>query len=474
MWNKIFTSVTILFISCSFSPLSFASNTACGQQDFETIKRDLQQILAQVDELRREHAAEIDALRRRLVDLDKRGAPSPLPGKDTLERDELEALRVAAEAEAKKEARVEEPIEETIFKSGSLGLQALNPEISITGDLLGSYRAGDAVERHTDWFFRALGIHFEAYLDPYSRFKAAVPINENGAELGEAYFTRYGVFGNVNVTLGKFRQQFGVVNRWHKHALDWFDFPVALRLVFGEGGLNQTGASLDWSGSVGSLSQEIVLQLTDGDNARMFGENSKNRPSILAHYKLYQDLSASTYVELGATGLLGWNDIWETTGGQIEETLSARVYGVDFTLAWEPTNRMRYRNLEWRSELYMADKEIQAPDGSGTDHLRPWGVYTSLQMKVSRTLDLGTRLDFYRPDDKAYAALPDLSLFPLAVTDDDANRYQLGLYATWWPSPFVKFRLGYAHQGGTGMGEDERIATFQVVFAAGPHKHERY
>ena len=198
------------------------------------------------------------------------------------------------------------------------------------------------------------------------------------------------MLGNLNVTLGKFRQQFGVVNRWHKHALDWFDFPLPLRYVFGNGGLNQTGGSLDWSGSIGPLSQEMILQATDGDNGRMFGQNSKNRPSVLAHYKLYQDLSPSTYVELGGTGLLGWNDSWPIQdGSKVDEVLDTQVYGVDFTFAWEPTAQMRYRNLEWRSEFYMVDKEIQAPDRSGTDRLRPWGAYSSLQAKVSRTVDLG-------------------------------------------------------------------------------------
>jgi hypothetical protein len=41
----------------------------------------------------------------------------------------------------------------------------------------------------------------------------------------------------------------------------------------------------------------------------------------------------------------------------------------------------------------------------------------------------------------------------------------------------VKFRVGYAYERGSGsgsMGEDQHIAAFQTVFAAGPHKHERY
>jgi hypothetical protein len=473
---KILAPLAILSILFASPSICRASPVTSEKEEFLELQQQVRELVQQLSEMRREHAAEIEALNQNVAELRRATASGARPEQGAVEVDDLEALRRAAATEASKEAKAEELPEEKVFSFGSLGLQALNPEISLTGDMLGSYLSGDDVTNQWDWDFRALGIHFETYLDPYSRFKASVPVNEDGAELEEAYLTRYGVIGNLNVTLGKFRQQFGVVNRWHKHALDWFDFPRALRYVFGNEGLNQTGTSLDWNGSIGPLAQEVILQVTDGDNGRMFGENSKNRPSVLAHYKLYRDLSPSTYVELGATGLVGWNNRWLMSDGSIDkDALVAQVYGVDFTLAWEPTDRMRYRNLEWRNEFYIVDKKIQAPDGSGSDALHPWGAYSSLQVKVSRTIDLGARFDYYRPEAKSYAALGGgLSLFPLAVTDSGSERYAVGVFATWWQSPFVRFRVGYSHERGSGMGADEHIATFQTVFAAGPHKHERY
>jgi len=395
--------------------------------------------------------------------------------------DELEALRLAAEAEAEQPVETEEETAKTTFKSGSLGLQTLNPEISVTGDIIGMYQSGDDSRPDWDFTFRGLGIHCEAYLDPYSRFKAAFPVSEGGATLGEAYFTRYGTLGGGSLTLGKFRQQFGVVNRWHKHGLDYVDFPLPLREVFGPGGLNQTGVSLDWNGPLGGASQEFTLQVTDGDNPRVFGENAENRPSILAHYKLNRDISASTYCEVGLTGLWGWNDEWvvdipsPAPDTYDYDTRTARVYGIDFTVLWEPTYMMRYRNVEWRTELYCMDKDIRAPDGTtGRDSLRPWGVYTSLQAKVSRTVDVGGQLGYFRPDVKGYASTADLSLSPLAVTEDDAHRWLGALYLTWWQSPFVKFRVQYEREDGSGMGDPVDRVMLQCVFAAGPHKHERY
>jgi hypothetical protein len=406
-------------------------------------------------------------------------------GKET-DRDDLDALRRAAAAAAAEGAKAaEEGAEETVFKSGNLGLQALNPEISVTGDMLGAYQSGNDEAAVWDSAFRNLGLHVESYLDPYSRFKAAVPVSTEGVELGEAYFTRYGLPGNTNITLGKFRQQFGVVNRWHKHALDWFDFPLPLRAVFGPGGLNQVGLSLEWSGASGPLNHSVWFEVTDADNPLMFDYNARNRPSFLARYGVYQDLSPSTYLEIGATGLAGWNEDWH---GEVDTSFTAAqaaayaksdprvtaVYGADLTLVWEPTGRMRYRNVQVRSEAYFVDKDLYAPDGSGVDRLTPWGFYSLVYAKVSRTVEVGARYDYFEPNTRDYVYGGAPAPVPLAVTTDDAYRQLAGAWVTWWQSPFVKFRGGYSIETGRGTGSDEQFVTLQMVFAAGPHKHERY
>ncbi len=470
---KIMSLLIWLIALLMLAPPSRAEQEMVDSGELQTLKDQLQEAMQRIGEIETEHAAQIAALNEKIQQLEPGRPPDTTADEKAQAGDDLEALRHAAAAEADKKTSTEKPLEETTFESGNLGLQAMNPEISVTGDMLEFYREGDDVQTSSDVVFRGMGLHFEAYLDPYSRFKAAVPINENGAELGEVYFTRYGILPNTNITLGKFRQQFGVVNRWHKHALDWFDFPLALRMVFGPGGLNQTGLSLGWNGATGPVTHELIFQATDGDNGQILGQNAKNRPSLLTHYKIYKDLSPSTYVELGGTGLVGWNNEWPTTDGTINQTLTAYVYGLDFAIAWEPLDRMRYRNIEFRTEAYFVDKEIQAPDNSGTDRLNPWGFYSSLLAKVGRTIDINLRFDYYRPEVKSYGDDPGMPLSP-TVTTADAYRQQAGVNLTWFQSPFVKFRAGYAYASGRGTGAAENIVRLQMVFAAGPHKHERY
>jgi len=269
-----------------------------------------------------------------------------------------------------------------------------------------------------------------------------------------------------------------VVNRWHKHALDQVDFPLALRQIFGEGGLNQTGLSLDWAmPTLWGRAQGLTVQLTEGENDRLFGSNSDGNPSVLVHYKNFRDLSKDTYLELGATGLIGWNDEWPVESGEVSRTedrdLATRVFGLDCSLLWEPTDRMRYRNVEWRSELYWLNRELLAPDATGRDTLNAWGAYSYVQTKLNRQWNLGIRGDYYHPDNKSYATTESL-LAPLAYPDNDTYLWQVGPYITWDLSPFVRLRLEYDHLSGHGSADSDDIVWFQLVFSGGPHKHERY
>ncbi len=289
--------------------------------------------------------------------------------------------------------------------------------------------------------------------------------------------TRFGVFEGGNLTFGKFRQQFGVVNRWHKHALDQFDFPLALRQIFGEGGLNQTGVSLDWVlPRLGKSSQDLTLQLTNGQNPRLFSGNTLGTPSFLVHYKNYRDISKDTYFEIGLSGLVGWRDEWDVDTGEgmvtENDSLPTFVYGMDLNLLWEPTERMRYRNLVWRTELYILNREILAPDGSGKDTIDAWGAYSYVQSKLNRTLDLGLRFDYYEPDTKGYVGLAPW-LIPHAFSDS-VTQWQVVPYLTWQQSPWVRWRIEYNHLEPGDIFEPEDIIYLQLIFAAGPHKHDRY
>lgn len=400
--------------------------------------------------------------------------------------DERERLRIAA-AGALGAAGLETATEATpsaqavTFKAGELGQQALNPEISLTGDVIAQFRSQEGVREHARGTFRSLGVHGECYLDPDTRFKSSFPILENGTQLGEAYVTRVGFSKDLNLTLGKFHQPFGTVSRWHQHALDQVDFPLALRRLFG-GPLNQIGVSFDWQlPAERGMGREFTMQVAHANNGALFGQNSRGVPCLLLRYKQFRDVDASTYLEWGITGLAGTNDRWSVGAAPVaairDESRPTFALGIDLTRLWEPTDRMRYRNFCWRTEGYYLARDIITVAGD-RDTARAWGAYTNVNWKLNRVLESGIRLDYYRPDSKPYAAaVTPTTLYANAlhmVSGKDPYEFQVSPYWTWHQSPWVRYRLEFDYRKGHNMEPDDRRITLQCIWAGGPHLHDRY
>jgi hypothetical protein len=220
-----------------------------------------------------------------------------------------------------------------------------------------------------------------------------VGITPNGVGLGEAYMTWTSVLPGLSLTVGKFRQEFGVVNRWHLPGLDQYDWPIAMREIFGPGGLGQVGFSIDWlMPSLWAHTNHLVLQVTNGQNERLFAGEFFSIPATLLRLKSYWDLNESTYFELGLTGMVGWNNARGKADAngelQDEDWRPTYVWGADWTLVWEPLQQAKYRNVTARGELYGARKELD-----GDEVVQALGLYQYVEGKLSRSWVLGARFD---------------------------------------------------------------------------------
>lgn len=374
--------------------------------------------------------------------------------------DETELVKLLNQAESytPKEEKTEK---DKIFKTGQRSLQAINPEISVTGDAYGQGVFNDdgfTGNARTGGYFRVLGLHFQSNLDPFSFAKVAVEINPEGIELGEAYATWTEVIKNVSMTAGKFRQQFGVVNRWHAHGLDQFDFPLPLTTILGGDGLNQTGLSFEWlMPSLWANANSLTLEVTNGQNDQLFSGEMFSFPSILAHLKNYYDITPNTYLELGFTGLAGKNNFrgYDENGLKVlEDNCSTYVGGIDFTLMWEPLNQAHYHSFLFRSEFYYAHKELL-----NDRKIKAWGGYAYGEYKFNERFYSGIRFDYS---------------LPFVEDNNGKNMTQIVPYITWWQSHWVRFRLQYNYLTGNALNPAVNILLLQLTWAMGPHKHERY
>ena len=455
-----------LALFCLLIPLAAgAQETPAGRSTDDPIAVLRREIAA----LKDEYGARLTALEERLAALEaarEAGAPAaaipvepeapaaqaPL-APPAAPDDELAALRAAA-AEAAGQTAATGPGPEAgpaepssggttpAVPGGERNLNRLNPEVSITGDMVG-FATNRGPE---DFNARELELNFQSALDPFSLTKWTLSFSpEEGVDIEEAYVTYAGLRGGVSLTAGKFRQNFGLLNRWHLHALPQLDYPLAVQSYFGDEGLAQTGLSATWLlPHPWATANELNLELTDGESDA-FGGESFERLVGLAHLKNYWDVNPSTYLELGLSGVVGGNG----SGGD------SRVWGTDFTVHWQPPGRALYREITWRTELFRSERD--SPEGEEEIRGESWGGYSYLEGLLRQNLYAGLRYD--RVED------------PL-----DPEHLTWGLFPslTWWQSEFVRLRGEYGYLKDALTGGSEKKFSLQLVWSAGPHKHEIY
>jgi hypothetical protein len=375
---------------------------------------------------------------------------------------EIEHLQQAAAAEAAKAAAPEATDSGTEFVSGTRMQTELNPEISINGDVF--LIGGDNLK--TEMQPRHFELDFQSYLDPYTRMKVVFGYEgahsvwgyeehdhehegedeheEGGFELEEGYLNWVNLPGNTSLTVGKKRQQFGVLNRWHLHALPQTDFPWVLQESFGAHGLSGTGVSLEWMmPRLWSDANELVVEIMNGNNEVAFAGSDWRKPTFLASLKSYWDLSDNTYLQFDITGLHGVTDH--------EGELSHDFLALDLVYDWYPLGRELYRGFQLRGMLLRSWLDLEEGDSLNT-----WGGYLYGQYKFARRWITGLRWDWVEDQREA-----------------DHEYWGVSPYLSFWQSEFVRLRGQYSLRDHNIFGTDHRFE-LQFTFAAGPHKHEEY
>ncbi len=396
---------------------------------------------AEIAALRADYEARIERLEARLADLEARApAPRPEPSSQP-EVDELAALREAArQAAGPPEATVSVSTPAAEAPVGrERNLNVLNPEISATGIVVGNSTSEDREEFEAQEF----EIDIQAALDPFSRTRFTLAVREDGVELEEGYLAYSSLPGGLELLIGRFRQRFGPLNRQHLHALPQSDYPLVYQAFFGDEGLGQTGLSFNWLlPRPWATANEITLEITDGENEVAFAGEEFEDFSVLGRVKNFWQLSDATYFEWGLSGI----------AGKTATDADSAVYGIDFTISWQPPGRTKYRGLTWRLELLQSERDDEA--GVSRDLL---GGYTYLEGLVARNLYVGARFD--RVENPPGVGGHDAGIVP---------------YLTWWQSEYVRLRAEYGLFELGPDGESEDRFTLQLTWAAGPHKHQTY
>jgi len=422
---------------------------------------------ATVDSLRAELArmqVQLDSLMR----LIESGAAPAVQAEADSAADALAAVRAAAAAAlADTVAQPAAQVAEGQFVGRQRNLNVFNPEISVTGDVFAFVNSEDP---DADNFVpREFELALQSNLDPFSRAKIFVAHHRHGGEISpfahghdgeggeeaedahgdeaeteieEGYVEWVGLPAGLGLTIGKFRQRFGKLNRWHPHALPAQQLPLPYRVHFGDDGLSQAGASVHWLLPIhGAGTYELWTQVTRSGNETLFGES--NGISALGHLNGFWQLTPATYFELGLSATTGRHR-------EAEEAFDVRLYGVDFTLDWTPPATSKYRQATLHGGVVLGRRAFD--DGPDAD---AFGAFAIGEYKFAQQWIAGARYEYTEnpaePDEDAWLIAPSL---------------------TWWQSEFVRIRAEYEFV--SAIGELFGQFVLQTTFAMGPHKHETY
>ena len=411
---------------------------------------------ARLDSLR----TELEVLRARLDSLEGvvvRGQAEDLNQEEDT-TDAIARLRSAAQAAAGDAAADTVAQGSQDFVGRARSLQALNPEISLNGDLYGSIHSDNP--RSENFIPREFEFTFVSALDPYARAKVFLTVEEDGGRIEvfpgdlreadgaavgveEGYVEWVALPGGLRLKVGRFFQQFGQLNRWHSHALHFQSRSLPHLAFIGEGALAQDGASVHWLLPTGeSGAYEATVELTRSRNEVLFGE--AHSLSYLGHMNAFWQLSPSTDLDLGLSALFG---DYQDVDGRYDN----RLFGAEMAFNWAPPQQSLYRGIVVRGGVMLSDPEaVRGLRGESA-----WGIWSLAEIKLSQQWVAGGRYDWVEnpedPSESAWLASPTL---------------------TYWQSEYVRLRAEYDILG--NPGKTTRQFTLRITFAMGPHKHETY
>lgn len=326
----------------------------------------------------------------------------------------------------------------TVFVSRQRNQSSMNPEISATGDV--QFAAQSDIEG-LDLQLAEVEVALQATLDPYSFTKIFLTWGADEIGVEEAYIYWTGLPAHTRADIGKYRLAVGDLNRWHRHALPETNYPLVYQAFLSPDGLSGVGASLytPLPVSLAKGTSELFLQAASIESESL--NDLGHQPALLGRLQNFWQLSRSTYMQLGFTGLAAQNG---------DSGLKSNLFGADLRFTYRPPDAGTRKEITWRTEGYRLQRIGDAPTTTR------YGIYSDLIWRLSKRWVVGGRYD--------YVEAP--------FGPEDTN-WRATAVVTWWQSEFVYLRMQAFRDHLDSTGSLDNL-TMQVVWALGPHKHETY
>jgi len=407
-----------------FTVLLLNTGTVIASNETDALRKQL----TEMKHLQKNYEQQIDAMEKRLVDLESN-------------QNKPEKLAVT-------------PVESSLvtstgsnndFQIGLTGLFAAGAS-SVDNDSLEGLQAGGHDPNKNGFTVQNVELSIGGMVGPYFDAQANLIFlidaeGETVVELEEAFFTTRSLPHGLQVKGGQYFTEFGRQNNQHPHTWAFVDQPVVLSRFFGGDGLRSQGVRASWLMPTDWYSELYVgVQNPKGETVTSFlnapGEDiggytlidrdARNFSDMLytARWLNGFDLSDTVSMNVGVSGLLGPN----ASGTSTDTTM----VGADFYLKWQPDYSQRgYPFVSWHTEILNRRYEAGDPGSPSRETLKDWGMFTQALWGFKPGWVAGLRAEYASADGNT-------STDPLRDT-----RKRLSPNLTWYPSEYSKLRLQY-------------------------------
>ena len=319
----------------------------------------------------------------------------------------------------------------------------LNPDISAIGDFRSSYTSLE--KRSLELYLNELEIQLASIVDPYARaefvmsFGKDLRTGDHDIELEVATLTSLSLPNNLQITLGKFKPQFGKVNILHPHYFSYIDFPRMVTNFFESEGMFMEGISASWLvPNPYDFYQELIVEVgraSSEANAAVV-PGGDNRLLYIGRLKSFFDLTENATLELGFSGLTGPNRF----------NFSTNIAGIDLTYKWKPLQFNTYKSFTWQSEVLLSGFKL-----TDSDVIRSYGGYSYTEYQFEKRWFMGLRYD--------HSGFPDI---------EKLNEQSGTLLFRFQPTEFQILALQYQY---VVRNYDENFSHIALRFIFGIGKH---
>ena len=378
----------MLFQALSPASAQEATPNDVLEDPYRQILQQVEELKQRMEEMTRQHEAEIQDLKSQL-DLLRNIAEKnpPAPGGESSSDTQTAAGDDETSLYETIRAKVKKPLEKDSLAKGldldasvvidtfyyhddtDEGMAHVKDEILGFGHSHGADEDHHHSEVENGFNLRHIELGLSAAVDPFFRAWTTLAIEDGNSEIEEAVIQTTNLPYDCTLSGGKFLSGIGRINWQHSHNWDFFDQPLVYELMLGPHGLQEKGVQLTWLAPA-PFYLLFGAEALNGENEKMFQKveaeelTNKDGPRLWTGFvKFGPDLGPRHAMQMGISYTNGYHqEAHDGDGdGSDDHWLKGRndLWGADLVYKFNAQKAHGFGDFVLQGEYFYRKKDLE-------------------------------------------------------------------------------------------------------------------